>query len=107
MSKMVLGDFLNSYAFISQDGYDYLLEGLALKQLLTGLNDAPWPMLRNPGYVLALFADAALNANGKVVIGVQGIAIFTILASLAWIGKRFGHASIVVLACLFGMLSCP
>jgi SAM-dependent methyltransferase len=107
MSKMFLGDFLNSYVFISPDGYDYIFEGLALKQLLLGINNAPWPILRNPGFVFVTFLDALLNANGKVIIGVQGVAIFTILTSLAWIGKRYGHAPIVILACLFGLSFMP
>jgi hypothetical protein len=107
MYSMFIGDFINSYPYLSPDGFDYIYEGLALKQLFYGLNNAPWPILRNPGYVIVTFVDSLLNANGKVIIGVQGLAIFTMLVSVAWIAKRYGYSSIVILSCLFGLSFMP
>ena len=80
MVRLVDGDFFNSYPYLSQDGFDYLVEGQYIRTFLTrGSVDlgetinaqALFPrtpamlhVLRNPGFVVVTAADALLGSSG-------------------------------------------
>jgi hypothetical protein len=74
--RKVRGDVLNSYPFVTLDGYDWLLEGNAIAALLSGNRHINLPVLRNPVYVLCIAADAALGATGRLLLAIHAAAFF-------------------------------
>ena len=70
------GDLLNSYPFITLDGFDWLLEGTSVAALLAGNRHIDLPLLRNPVYLLAIAADAAAGAAGRLLLAIHAAAFF-------------------------------
>ena len=69
-------DFLNSYPFLTADGFDWYYEGLVLSERILGHCTPPLWVLRDPVFVVVCALDAALRANGLVVITAQTFAFF-------------------------------
>jgi hypothetical protein len=74
--RKLRGDVLNSYPFVTLDGYDWLLEGNAVAALLSGDHHIDLPVLRNPAYVLCIAADAALGGTGRLLLAIHAVAFF-------------------------------
>lgn len=102
MARLTQGNFLNSYPFISNDGFDWITEGLALKQRIAGVDAGVFPVLRNPVYVLVNALDAALGGRGTVVILATALAIFVTLAAVARQARVFGYGVAVMLLVIVG-----
>jgi hypothetical protein len=68
MARLVSGSYFNSYPFISADGFDYILEGFTIYLRLSGAAVGSLLILRNPVFVLVTTVDAALRANGLLVL---------------------------------------
>jgi hypothetical protein len=73
-ASKVRGDVLNSYPFVTLDGYDWLLEGNAVAAMLAGNRHIDLPILRNPVYVLCIAADAALGGGGRLLLAIHAAA---------------------------------
>lgn len=100
MARLDGGDFFNSYPFISDDGFDWIAQGLALNERLMGVNAEPWPVLRNPVFVLVTALDDALKAGGGVIILANGAAVTLAAAALGWLGRRLGYRAPALIAAL-------
>lgn len=74
--RKVHGDVLNSYPFVTLDGYDWLLEGNAVAAMLGGNRHIDLPVLRNPVYVLCIAADVALGAGGRLLLAIHAAALW-------------------------------
>jgi hypothetical protein len=72
----VRGDFLNSYPFITLDGFDWLLDGSGVAALLGGNRHIDLPVLRNPVYTLWIAADTALGGTGRLLLAIHAAAFF-------------------------------
>jgi hypothetical protein len=72
----VRGDVLNSYPFITLDGFDWLLDGTGVAARLGGNRHIDLPVLRNPVYVLSIAADTALGGAGRLLLAVHAAAFF-------------------------------
>lgn len=57
-------DILEDYSLITQDGFQWILQGRALANFIFG---EPWPQLRNPGYVLITALDSFLGSQGIAI----------------------------------------
>lgn len=64
--RSAAGNFLNSYPFLSPDGYDWIYEGAYLWRLLAnGINSAPSAfILRQPLFVVVGMIDFLLGSRG-------------------------------------------
>ena len=100
--RPINGLFINSYPYISADGFDWIVEGRELWELVAVGNTDPWPSLRNPGFVLVTAADFAAQANGTIIIATQSLAIAATLCAIVRIGRLFGQRTAVIAVCLFG-----
>jgi len=101
------GIFFNSYPFISDDGYDWIYEGIALSDLLQKGKLEPWPILRSPGFVLISTIDAWFRANGGVILGAQVIGTFLALAALVWLAGIFRVSALPTLCGLVALYLSP
>ncbi|MBV8201201.1 MAG: hypothetical protein JOZ15_11315 [Acidobacteria bacterium] len=75
-ARAVRGDVLNSYPFVTLDGFDWLLEGAGVAAVLSGNRHIDLPLLRNPLYVLAIAADAAGGGTGRLLLAIHAVAFF-------------------------------
>jgi len=76
MTQLSDGDFLNSYPFISSDGFDWIYEGHWIVARLSGIALPPLLILRNPVFVAVTATDAWLSANGRVIALALAGAVF-------------------------------
>ena len=108
MTRLTQGNFFNSYPFISNDGFDWIMQGLALKQRLAGVDANVLLFLRNPVYVVIHAIDAAAGGRGAVVIFAAAVAVFVTLAVVARHARALGCglavAMLVVAAQYFSVL---
>ncbi len=99
--RLVRGDLLNSYPFISSDGIEWLVGGLAVSRWFGGVDIPELPQLRNPGFVSVTAVDFQLGADGYFLFAVIAIAIVAALALLLllarWEGVPPYQAAVVVL----------
>lgn len=98
------GDFFNSYPYISDDGFDWILQGLALQQLMSGADRSVWPTLRSPVYVLISTLDAMFGGGGFILIAAQGLAVALTLAAVGLLALKLKHrvsTVLLVVAALF------
>lgn len=86
----VRGDVLNSYPFVTLDGYDWLLEGSAVAALLEGNRHIDLPVLRNPVYVLCIAADAAVGGGGRLLLAIHAAAFVIEILLLLGICELLG-----------------
>ncbi len=93
MVRLIDGDFLNSYPYVTSDGFDYLYEGHALAARLAGLEIPPLLVLRNPGFVLVTTLDAALGAGGLVVAAVMAGAVLVAHLAMLAVGRALGAST--------------
>lgn len=96
----VPGDFFNSYPFITDDGFDWILEGAALHDRLAGKHVPPLHLLRAPGFVLVTALDSAVDGRGLVVILAQGTAFFVTGLLLLSLARRLGVSPLLAGATL-------
>ncbi|MDH3539682.1 MAG: hypothetical protein OEP52_06795 [Acidimicrobiia bacterium] len=76
LTRLVRGNILNSYPFIPNDGFDWLLEGYAVSRWFDGLPIPELPLARNPGFVGVIFADFHIGANGDLLFAVVAVSVF-------------------------------
>lgn len=100
MHGAAVGDFFNSYPFISDDGFDWIAQGVAFNERLAGIDVSPWPVLRSPVFVLISALDDALGASGGVIVLANGAAVALTVASLGWLGRRLGYGAPALCAVL-------
>jgi hypothetical protein len=103
MGGLHRGDFFNSYPFISDDGFDWIAQGVALNERIVGVDASPWPVLRNPVFVLVTALDDALHASGDVIIFANAAAVTLTFASLGWLGRQLGHGAAALCAALLAL----
>jgi hypothetical protein len=98
MLRLRRGDLFNSYPFISDDGFDWIQQGLALYQHVLGIDREPWPMLRNPIYVVVGAIDFALGASGSVIIFSHAGGVFMALWPIGGLARKLGYATHTIAA---------
>jgi hypothetical protein len=96
--RRVVGDLLNSYPFVTLDGYDWLLEGSAVAALGPRGANLVLPVLRGPLYVLCVAADAALGGSGRWLFAVHAAAFLAQMALLWAAGELLGTVASFQLA---------
>jgi len=98
MYRLRKGDFLNSYPFISDDGFDWVTQGLALKQFITGVDTSAWPVLRHPIFVFVTFIDSVLNSSGAFILLIQSLAVGGVVYSVGWLARRLSYSATSIFA---------
>lgn len=88
MAQLWVGDFFNSYHYISDDGFDWITQGVAFNQLVTGADTSVWPVLRQPVFVLVAAIDNAVGVPGLIFLLAQTGAV----AATAYVIGRFARA---------------
>jgi hypothetical protein len=76
------GDVFNSYPYVTFDGFDWLVHGLAVARWFDGVAIPTLPVARSPGFVSVTFADFQLGADGHLLFAVIAAAVATSLAAL-------------------------
>lgn len=71
-------DLLEDYSLITQDGFQWIIQGRALANPLIG---ETWPQLRNPGYVVITALDAIFGSFGLMI----SISIATAFVTQIWV----------------------
>ncbi len=87
LSRLWVGDLLNSYAFMSNDSFDWLTQGVALVEFISGDDRSQWPILRPPLFVMVHALDHWIGTDGIVFLIVQVGA----LAGVSFALSRFAH----------------
>ena len=87
LPQLWVGDLLNSYPFMSDDSFDWVTQGVALVDFVTGDDRTPWPVLRPPLFVFVHAADYWLGAGGIVFL----ISQVSSLAMLSFAVSRFAR----------------
>lgn len=100
-------DFFNSYPFITDDGFDWLYQGLSLSARLAGQAVPPLPVLRDPGFVLVTALDTVLRTKGLLVLLTLAASLFAANAFLLLILERCAVSRAVSLALLVITLASP
>jgi hypothetical protein len=100
-------DFLNSYPFLTADGFDWYYEGLVLYERILGHCTPPLWLLRNPVFVLVCTLDATLRANGLIVITAQTFAFFLTGAVLLHAARFYAAGFVLAAAIVTIMLLQP
>lgn len=78
--KIKTGELLNSYPFISDDGYDWVTEGLYLKTFITSGNpNITLPVARPPVFNIVTMLDSFLWGNGVVIALANVIALLALV----------------------------
>lgn len=99
--RLVRGDLLNSYPFISSDGIEWLVGGFAVSRWFDEIAVPELPLLRNPGFIGVTSFDYLIGANGYFLFAVISFAVVAGLAAillLARWGRVPGYqAGVVVL----------
>jgi hypothetical protein len=102
LTRLVRGNIFNSYPFIPNDGFDWLLEGYAVSRWFDGLPIPQLPFARDPGFVGVIFADFHIGANGDLLFGVVAVSVFVSIAAVLLIAHwrliPAYQAGVVVLA---------
>jgi hypothetical protein len=76
------GDVFNSYPYVTFDGFDWLVGGLAVARWFDGVPMPTLPAARSPGFVSVTFADFQLGADGHLLFAVIAAAVATSMAAL-------------------------
>ena len=100
-TRLVRGDVLNSYPFLSDDGYDWLLEGFAVSRWIDRIPIPELPSARSPGFVGLIFSDYQIGSDGNLLFAVISLAVFTSLAVMLLLARweripRYQVAGIVL-----------
>lgn len=110
MVRLAKGNFLNSYPFISQDGFDWLFEGKYLQNVLVGkhLSELPQPYtLRQPIFVAVTMLDALSGNRGLIVMACIAISFCLTSLSIFWTLQALGVSSEIRLWSLFVFMISP
>ena len=97
MLRMTDGNLFNSYPFISDDGFDWITQGLAFNQLITGQDATEWPILRSPVFVMLSAIDQVLGSRGFVIILTQALAVASISSLVIGFARKHGFGLIASL----------
>jgi hypothetical protein len=96
LSSLTSNDsFINSYPFITDDGFDWLFQGESLAARLQGTNVATIPMLRDPVFVTVTALDALVGGRGFVVMFALSVSLFASHAFLVLLTERFNVGALV------------
>ncbi len=99
--------FINTYPFITDDGFDWLFQGHALAALIQGAEVPSLPILRDPVFVLVTALDALLGGRGFLVVFALSAALFATHAFLILMAERFNVGAVVSLTMLLVALASP
>lgn len=97
MSRIADGNFFNSYPYISDDGFDWVTQGVALNQMMTGVDSSTWPVLRSPIFVMLTSIDHILGSNGYVIMFTQSASVAAIAALVIHFALRQGFGTLISL----------
>lgn len=96
---------LNTYPFISDDGFDWVTEGLYLKNFLTkASSEVTLPVARPPIFNLVTMADSFLWGNGMIIAFANIIALLFLVfltLEIANIKNNFKILSLFVLILVY------
>lgn len=107
MARPIAGSYFNSYPFIPPAGFDSILEGFALFLRLSGGAVAPLPLLGPPVFVLVTALDAALRANGLLVVLSIACGIYAMHLGMMLIADRLHVSPRVTAAFIVASLFMP
>lgn len=99
--RLWVGDLLNSYPFMSDDSFDWVTQGVALVEFVSGEDRSPWPILRPPLFVFVHAADYWLGTDGIVFLIVQVGALAGLSFAIARFARIRGAGSAA--SCLAGL----
>lgn len=99
--RLWVGDLLNSYPFMSDDSFDWVTQGVALVEFISGEDRSPWPILRPPLFVFVHAADHWLGTDGIVFLIVQVGALAGLSFAIAQFARIRGAGSAA--SCLAGL----
>ena len=99
------GDVFNSYPYITFDGFDWLVHGLAVARWFDGVAIPTLPVARSPGFVTVTFADFQLGADGHLLFAVIAAAVATSLAGLIVLARwnRVPRSQTAVVVLVFAL----
>lgn len=83
------GVFINSYPFISDDGFDWIFQGHALSKRLSSAESIFLPILRQPVGVIVWMIDSLLEANGFFFILLNILSYSALLCLLRSILRNY------------------
>lgn len=93
---------VSSYPGIEYDGFDWVTQGLYVRELLDGHVGFPMLFLRSPVFVLVTALDALCGSTGRVVLATLCLAHGISLLALLSIWRRLGVSGRIQ-AALFAM----
>jgi hypothetical protein len=99
LGRLLGGDLLNSYPFVTDDGFDWVYQGHALYERAAGLSAPALYVLRDPVFVFVSAVDAALQAQGAAIIfalAISFLATGVVLLSAA----SFYRVPVLVSGCI-------
>lgn len=70
------GDVVNNYPYITQDGFDWYMEGVYLAKLFSGASLPELPVLRPPLFVFLTAADYVAGGRGLILAIFYAVALF-------------------------------
>ena len=88
MARLISGDFLNSYPFISDDGFDWVAQGFGLKGIVLDGDNSVWPILRPPVFVFVTFLDAMIGTGGYLIVGAISLSVSGTALASAYLARR-------------------
>ncbi|KCZ85713.1 hypothetical protein HAD_08510 [Hyphomonas adhaerens MHS-3] len=94
LSHLWVGDLLNSYAYMSDDSFDWVTQGMALVEFTTGEDRSAWPILRPPLFVLVWAMDYLLEPPGLVFLLCQVAALAAVTFGIARFARIKGAGAI-------------
>jgi hypothetical protein len=92
---------LDNHPFISQDGFDWYVEGVYLVKLLQGHALGELPILRPPTFVFVTAVDYVVGGNGVFIAFIYSVSIFLsfyfllMIAELMQSGSRNNFSAII------------
>ncbi len=91
-AQLWTGDFFNSYAYMSDDSFDWVTQGVALNQLISGVDGSDWPVLRQPVFVFIAALDDILGSHGIAFLFAQLLAVFVTCYALGEFARKKGFS---------------
>ena len=90
LSRLWVGDLLNSYTYMSDDSFDWVTQGMALVEFTTGEDKSTWPILRPPLFVFVWALDYMLEPPGLVFLLCQVTALAAVTFGIARFARLKG-----------------
>ncbi len=103
MARLISGDFLNSYPFISDDGFDWVAQGFGLKGIVLDGDNSVWPILRPPVFVFVTFLDAMIGTGGYLIVGAISLSVSGTALASAYLARRLHFSDFTVLSIMLAV----